>query len=67
MPILLTLMMEPIRSSEMSVLTRAIRRNIRNDGILHSHRREILINNTGCFKNWTQVRISISRELYIAC
>jgi hypothetical protein len=33
-PILVTLMMEAIRSSETSVLTRAALRNIPNDGIL---------------------------------
>jgi hypothetical protein len=39
-PILVTLMMEVIRSSEMSILTRVTRRSIQEDGILHSHRRE---------------------------
>jgi hypothetical protein len=33
--ILLTLVMEGMRSSETSVLTRATRRHIREDGILH--------------------------------
>jgi hypothetical protein len=35
-----TLMMEAIRPSDLSVLTRATRRNIPGGGILHSHRRE---------------------------
>jgi hypothetical protein len=40
--ILFALMMEALRSLESFVLTRAIRRNIQEDGILHSHRRENL-------------------------
>jgi hypothetical protein len=39
-PILFTLMMEMIHSSEISVLTRATRRHVPKDGILHCHRRE---------------------------
>jgi hypothetical protein len=39
-PILVTLMKKALSSSEMSVLIGAIRRNIPEDTILHSHRRE---------------------------
>jgi hypothetical protein len=47
-----TLMMEALRSSETSVLTRATRRNIPDEAILHSHRRENLKSYIG-LAGWT--------------
>jgi hypothetical protein len=53
-PILVNLMMEALRSSETSVLTRATQRNIPEDTILHSHRRENL---KSCYENSFATRI----------
>jgi hypothetical protein len=59
-------MMEGLSSSETSVLTRATRRNILEDAILHSHRRENLksyIMLTGWTLYWRRNVSSMKYEL----
>jgi hypothetical protein len=53
-PILVTLMMEAVRSFEMSFLTRITRRNIPEDNIIHSHFSENL-------KSYNNTLLSASR------
>jgi hypothetical protein len=62
-PILFTLIKEALSSSETSVLTRATQRNIPEDAILHSHRREnlksyIIISYLGADKDQFSVALS---------
>jgi hypothetical protein len=58
--IVVTLMMDSLRSSEMSDLTRATWHNIPEDGIFHSHRRE----NFKSYKKGTMFKIGVDRGFY---
>jgi hypothetical protein len=69
--ILVTLMMEGVNSSGMSVLTRATRHIISEDAVLHSHRRENLISYllwlivSECQLNYTANKSSVQSKILI--
>jgi hypothetical protein len=57
-PILVSLMKEALSYSKTSVLIRAARRNISEDGILHSHSRKNLKSYICIFYPWQDVGMS---------
>jgi hypothetical protein len=63
-PILVARMMEATRSSETSILTKATRRKIQNDRLLHSHRRENLKSYIGFTGYTLQWRCNVSPVRY---
>jgi hypothetical protein len=61
-PILVTLMMEALSSSETSVLTKTTRHNIPVDGILNNHRRENLKSYTSKILWWGSLRARLPSD-----
>jgi hypothetical protein len=62
-PIFVIIIMEALGSSETSILTRSTRRNISEDGMLHSHRRE----NRKSYINVTKLHFpSLRRKMNVA-